>query len=320
MNKRNSFISHFDSRKVCFAVKLVAFAALFTCYVNHILPQYKYGYDAALIDKVNRLESIKEPKIVLLGNSNVSFGMNSELLEEAMGMPVVNMGLHGACGNAFHEDMAKLNIVPGDIYVLCHGNFNDDNSIPDPVNTWLVLENHYHLWRILRIEDLMPMAKAFPIYLKKSLNLYSAGIGNESTEGVYSRNAFNKFGDVGVKRVGSKYTFVDTVYPAGIGSITVNRINKLNEYIQERGGTLVVAGYPIGKGSLTVSEQQFVDFQKELENELECPVISNYLDYMYDYKYFYDTYQHLNSEGADLRTKQLIDDLKRWIDTDYTRM
>jgi len=33
---------------------------------------------------------------------------------------------------------------------------------------------------------------------------------------------------------------------------------------------------------------------------------------MYDYKYFFDTRFHLTTEGAKLRTKQLIEDLKAW--------
>ena len=45
----------------------------------------------------------------------MEFGFNSEEIEEAMGMPVVNMGLHGGMGNAFHEEMGKLNVQPGRI-------------------------------------------------------------------------------------------------------------------------------------------------------------------------------------------------------------
>ena len=65
--------------------------------------QYQYNYQASLIDKVERLTSIDEPKIILVGHSNLSFGIKSEMLEEALGMPVVNLGLHGGLGNAYHE-------------------------------------------------------------------------------------------------------------------------------------------------------------------------------------------------------------------------
>lgn len=75
--------------------------------------QYNDNYDAVLIDKVDRLKSINEPKIILVGDSNVAFGMNSKKIEEELGMPVVNLGLHGALGNAFHEQIAKLNIGGG---------------------------------------------------------------------------------------------------------------------------------------------------------------------------------------------------------------
>ena len=80
--------------------------------------QHEDGYCASLIDKAARLESINDPKIILVGNSNLSFGMDSRRVQEALNMPVVNLGLHGGLGNAFHEDIAKLNINSGDIVKL----------------------------------------------------------------------------------------------------------------------------------------------------------------------------------------------------------
>ena len=69
-------------------------AALVFCLVvgfvfGIVMPQYRYNYNASLIDKEARLKSLDEPKIVLVGDSNVAFGFNSQMLEEAMGMPVV---------------------------------------------------------------------------------------------------------------------------------------------------------------------------------------------------------------------------------------
>lgn len=45
-------------------------------FLHYISPQYFYGYDASIIDKVNRAESISEPKIILVGNSNLAYGIN----------------------------------------------------------------------------------------------------------------------------------------------------------------------------------------------------------------------------------------------------
>lgn len=302
-----------SGNNIKFLLKLLLFGSLIIAYVNYILPQYNKGYDAALIDKTARLESIDEPKIVLLGNSNVAFGFDSALIEEKTGMPVVNMGLHAGAGNAFHEDMAKFNVCEGDIYVLCHSSFADSDNIPDTMAYWSSLENHYHLWRLIRGKDIPAALKGFPVYLKKSLALYASGTGNQEIEGVvHNRSSFNEYGDIGLYREGSLDNFTDKVAPPPINDIMVSRINELNTWLTERGATLLVAGYPVGNGSLTAGAEEFIAFQEELERRLDCAVISNYVDYMFDYTYFWDSNLHLNTEGAKIRTEQLIADIQRW--------
>ena len=314
MNRHSLSISSSEKNRR-FIFRLFLALLLLACYIYHVLPQYEKGYNAALIDKADRLVSISGPKIVLLGNSNVAFGMDSRMIEEELGVPVVNMGLHGGYGNPFHENMSRLHVVPGDIYVICHGSFKDKGQINDTMAVWSSIENHFYLWRILRFEDIETMARSFPVYLKKSLDLYSSGKGNQDPGGVYARNAFNEYGDIAVIREEGGFPFEETVSPSGISDVAVGRINRLNQYLKERGASLVVAGYPIGNGKLTEDAENFIAFQKELTERLDCPVISNYADYMLDYMYFYNSTAHLNTEGAKLRTVQLITDLKNWRET-----
>lgn len=311
MNKNNlSTSSSKDNMK--FLLKLILFFMMVIVFFFHVMPQYENDYMASLSDKAARLKSIDEPKIVLLGNSNLVFGMNSEKIEKETGMPVVNMGLHGGVGNAFHEEMAKLHVTEGDIYIICHTSFADDNSLSDEVLVWTALEDNIELWELLRLCDIYPMIENYPTYLKKCLSLYSIGQGNTDPGGLYARSAFNEYGDVSVERKENEYTFETPVAPPAINDTTVNRINELNRWLNERGATLLVAAYPIGKGELTAPEEDFEAFQKGLEKALDCAVISQYTDYMYDYDYFYDTDYHLTDEGVALRTEQLIRDIQNW--------
>ncbi len=307
MNRRSLYISNFK-----FVFKVLLFIIFVIGYFYYVMPQYSGTYTASLEDKVDRLTSIDEAKIVLLGNSNLTFGINSEMIESEIGMPVVNMGLHASAGNAFHEEMAKYNVTEGDIYIICHTEFSDNDSMSDVAFCWSILENHFELWKILRPSDLYPMLESFPVYLKKCLNLYIENSGNIDPGTVYGRSAFNKYGDICLNREGGHYTFEKTIEPPPINTTTINRINKLHKWLKERGATLLVAGYPIGDGELTVKKKEFIEFQKKLEEKLDCTVISKYTDYMFDYKYFYDTEWHLSSEGADIRTVQLIEDIKNW--------
>lgn len=283
-----------------------------------IAPQYENGYNASLLDKIETLKSTKEPKIVLIGNSNVSFGFQSELIEETYGMPVINMGLHGGLDNAFHEEMAKINVQEGDVYVICHHTFADDGKIDDIELAWITLENHWELYPLLNQEDISSMITGFPDYMKKATVLWGLGLINREaaknynaeSDACYSRDAFNSYGDNVYPREHGNFVFKEQSLPE-INDTCIQRLNELNEYIEERGATMVVAGYPIGKGEHTPKEEGFVAFQEELSKRLNCEVISDYTDYLYDYKYFYNSFLHLTDEGARLRTEQLNRDLEK---------
>ena len=243
----------------------------------------------------------------------MEFGFNSEEIEEAMGMPVVNMGLHGGMGNAFHEEMGKLNVQPGDIYIVCHDTYDDDDTILRPDLAWITLENHWDMWKILRPKDIWQMVQGYPSYLKKSVTLWASQSGNQKQEGPYSRDAFNEYGDIEWEDHGLETEFSEfSVLVPKISDSVAKRLNDLNTYFKDRGATLLIAGYPIGNGEFTPDVQEFVDFQNDLENKLDAEVISDYRDYMFDYKYFYNTNLHLNNQGKELRTQQLILDLKKW--------
>ena len=280
-----------------------------------ILPQYENNYTAGLLDKVTYLKAIQEPKIVLIGNSNLAFGMNSQKMEEELGMPVVNMGFHGGLGNAFHEEMAKINVTDGDIVIICHSDYSDDDGIGDAGLAWITLENHYELWDLLRKSDIKDMLMALPNYMLKSYFLCFTRTGNLSGDYYYSKEAFNQYGDVKSGRVQNGYVFHENsnTLPQ-INEICMERLNALNSYMTERGATLLVAGYPIADGQYTPAKDEYVHFQNELQNKLDCKVISDFTDYFLDYRYFYDTAYHLNDEGVEIRTNLLIKDVEQWME------
>ena len=315
MSKQNSFTSSSKRKKtINLAIKcLIMFILIFVFLFYIICPQYSQGYQAAMQDKVERLTSIEEPKIVLLGNSNVAFGFDSQMIQEAMGMPVVNMGLHGGLGNAFQEMPAKLNVTEGDIYVVCHTYYNDYDAFFDPSLVWTILENNWELYRLLRWKDLPELVEAYPTYVKKCLKLWSTGSGNIAPADIYSRNRFNEYGDIGYHE-GNHYTFTaGSISVPGISDICMDRLNELNTWLEKRGASLVIAGYPIPDGEFTPAKEEYIAFQEELERRLDCPVISDFTDYFIPYEYFFDTYAHLTTSGTQIRSAQSIEDLNNWL-------
>lgn len=303
-------------KNIVFFVKLIVLTLLlFWFCFGVVMPQYMGNYQASMVDKVARLKSIDEPKIVLIGNSNLAFGIDSRQIEEAFGMPVVNMGLHGGVGNAFNEQAARLNVTEGDIYIVSHTNYNDTDEIKNPMLAWITIENHRELYPFIRKKDWIDMIKAYPTYLKKCLTFWRTGTGNRESGDCYRRSAFNEYGDIYYPRPQTEGDIdFSSVVINPVNENTTNRLNELNAYLTARGATMLVAAYPIADYKGAPSPKKYEEFGRELASALDCEVISDFTDYMYDVKYFYNSYTHLTDEGASLRTRQLIRDLSDYMD------
>src|SRR5512133_2221049 len=51
-------------------------------------------YFAGSLLHIKLLENTPSPRIILVGGSNVSFGLDAELMQRTLGVPVINDGLH----------------------------------------------------------------------------------------------------------------------------------------------------------------------------------------------------------------------------------
>lgn len=319
MNRQNLFTSNSNKGSILKVLfKLGVFLSIsLIIFWKFISPQYLYQYNSSLIDKMDRLKKTNDPKIVLVGNSNLSFGIRSELIKNTFGMEVVNLGLHGGLGNAFHEEMAKANVNTGDILIICHTSFSDDSKSMNPELEWTTIENNFYLWTCVPDDEWYNMALAFPTYAKKCINLFLKGTGNQiPQETSYSRLAFNEYGDNIFSETHTEHFLLPKDYDPSaplINDTCIERLNKLNEYITDKGATLLIAGYPIAYKDKKPDAQVFNNFKEELQSKLEFPVISDYTDYFYPQEYFYNTEYHLTNDAANIRTEQLINDLKNYL-------
>ena len=323
--KHNSYISNFknDTAKKnvkLFAKLLIILAALIVFASVVVGEQYQESYQAALKDKVDRIEHINEPKIVLIGNSNLAFGIQSELLEEEFGMPVVNLGLHGSTGHPIIEEVAKLNVNPGDIYICCYTTYADFDSYNDPSLVWSAIEYDLYYWKLIRLKDIPVMVEAYPTYFRKATELWSGKVLDRGITYHYSRASFNEYGDECMERKDNLYQFTyGSVLLPSINDTCCNRLNELNDYITKRGAVLLAAGYPIGEGEFTPSKSEYDNIQEKIEKKLNFPMISRFTDYFQPYENFFDTNAHLTNEGAKLRTQQLIIDLNNYLNGSETK-
>ena len=62
-----------------------------TAAVGFLVPaQFEMTFLGEFDNKVERLQNTDGPKVILVGGSSVAFGVDAELLEQTLGMPVIN--------------------------------------------------------------------------------------------------------------------------------------------------------------------------------------------------------------------------------------
>jgi hypothetical protein len=273
------------------------------------MPQYTTEYNASIIGKYNRLKNIDTPKIILVGDSNVAFGFDSEKIQTAFNMPVVNFGLHAGLGQTFHTEMIKKHINEGDIVVIAPLTFNDNSDrIRDNVLAWVTIENHYHLWNGISSENYKDMLFAFPSYLKKAIKLFLTNRGNKPIEDIYSLASFNEYGDVIFPRPECTMSEENYEYFTSTALSQTMQIywNNYNRYVTDKKATLFMSSPPI---PIVITKAELESLQNQLEERLDFPMISHLTDYVYPFEYYFDVVGHLNDFGRAVRTEQFISDL-----------
>ncbi len=288
-------------------------------FYKYIPDQYTTNYVESMWDKYNRLCSINEPKIVLIGDSNLAFGINSEYLEQILNEPVVNMGLHGGLGNDVQTRLAMANVNPGDIYVICYTDYGQEDVVSQKDLTLIMLSRHKEMWQELSLEQKWRLISGMPDYMFNSISYYISGRGNEPIEEChadYSYKGFNKYGDNEIRIPENDFfDFTNVESRCGIISDkTITDIRKWKQYCDDRGASLVIAGYPIVKTKIMDSEEMFSEYGEDISKKTDCLIISDFGDYIMDQDYFYDSVFHLTLEGAQHRSEILADDLMVYMD------
>lgn len=283
-------------------------------------PLFQKRYPAVLADKFDRLRSIDGPKIVVIGNSNVAFGIDSSVLHKAFGRPAVNAGLHAGFSGDFLERMALVNTTPGDVYVICHARYDDERWQPHAPFLIMAMKKNWRLYSMIRKDEWPSMARGVPGYLRASIDELAERVafpnGRPGRPGAsnsaYSRLAFNADGDNVFPRE-SRYSKNEVIEPPpGPTPVTAERINDLARRLREKGAYLVVAAIPVAEGSETAPPEAFSAFSAELQSMLDCPVISDFAQYIMPRELFFDNCMHLTREGARARTELLAKDLAAW--------
>ena len=284
------------------------------------------NYLAAVLEKDHLIRTTPSPKIILVGGSNLAFGIDSRMMQDSLGLRVVNMGLYAKLGLRYMLAQVKPYINRGDIVLIVpeydqfYGNFSEGDQT---LNTALLYAPAD------RIRDFVKSYSVIDVVLRPRVesvrrSFFQAtasafGVKDKyfppDTNPVYNRHSFNQFGDV-VSHLGKKSMNPDSIYvkelpPAKeFNKRTLDELNGIGDAARERGAHAYFLFPSYIDRSYTINTSQIAWLNDRLSRRMNVPILGSPADFVYPSNWFFDTRFHLNALGRGPRTVKMIEILR----------
>jgi hypothetical protein len=277
-------------------------------------------YFAGSLKQVELLENVPSPRIILVGGSNVSFGLDAALMQKKLGLPVINDGLHAGLGVVPLTELQQY-LRAGDVIILSleYSMFSDRKIMAGDrafLSDWI----EYSPRRIKYLVD--PLTETPGIYatmlqrkVNRQVNTVLLGGSLEESRGVFSGANFDGEGDfIGHLEAASLSRRKIPSVPYPVTSLQDEIFVFLEHFdrIAHEKGARVYFAAPASRQSncKATGTAQMAGFLKTFQERSSIPVLTPLEDVCLPDKYFFDTAYHLNAQGRELRTQRLIEN---WI-------
>jgi hypothetical protein len=284
------------------------------------------NYLAAILEKDRLIRTTQSPKMILVGGSNLAFGIDSQLMQDSLGVNVVNMGLYAKLGLRYMLAQVKPYIRQGDIVIVVpeydqfYGSFSEgDNTLNTallyaPADRISDFVKSYSVIDVVLRPRVENVRRAFLVAAADAAGLKSKYFPPD-TNPVYNRHSFNKYGDV-VSHLGKKSMNPDSIYvkplppPKDFNNRTLDELNDIGDVARERKAhayflfpSYIDRSYSINTGAIAWLEHR-------LETGMRIPILGTPKDFVYPSAWFFDTRFHLNELGRGPRTIKMIEILR----------
>lgn len=316
-------------------LKLVVLCALVfaTLFVFSLLPSPQNAYSRAILDKHQRLMETVAPRLVLVGGSNLAFGIDSAMLQNELDILVVNTGLNAGFGlGRMLDDLAPF-LQSGDTLVIApeYSHFTSEwdgkaaawDLVSDTRRYSLLVSDTFIAPEYQRLVDARLASGAgavFPVkttlyglpsaFLEYVKNKVLALIPHSPNPRAYTRDGFNEYGDY-IKHLGvENQAFKPKPQLEPLNPQYLARFFQFVAAFTSRGIRVILTYPSYEEVSFYNSVNQIHELDAVIRVCENLTVISTPDDYCFPTAFFYDTAYHLNAQGRAVRSEHVLRDLR----------
>ena len=279
-------------------------------------PRLTNQWTAGWADKIDRILTTsrehEKKQMIFFAGSSMSYGLNSKLVDESFDgdYVITNLGLSYLVNPLLQWDILSAVLDDNDILIHAPEDMTEVENINDFNNlTWRCLEENYDMISYTDIRNHNDVFDSFYEYNNARLELSSLTYNNKTTE-------YNEYGDLAKERENTDDTDkgYKTLFDADVlRQETLKKYDSLYSHFIEELGVKVYFSYGPANldGSKMPSEEKRAQYEeKVVANITSAPIISTLEEYLYHGRYFSNTNFHLSTEGAKMRTKTLLSEIR----------
>ena len=301
-------MKRFLNRLVCFVCIL-----LFVITVGIFLPATPREKKSLLFSKIAKdslLKVTKSPRIIFIGGSNLSFGLNSQMIKDSLHYFPINTSIQASLGIVYMMDDVWKYLKKNDVVILVPEYANFYGNFAYGSEELLRIElDIYPIRNIsLREKQWLNIAKFIPKYAFSKF-IPSEYINIKEND-IYGIHSFNQYGDVDAHwyKKSVKYEPI-TKFHGALNDAVFNSIETFNNKLKSR-GILFYVSYPcFQKTSYNHCAKQINEIEKKLKQS-QINILGSPDKYCFDDSLTFNKPYHLTKSGLDRRTQFLIEDLK----------
>jgi hypothetical protein len=294
------------------AIFVVAITVLFfSCLFLPVPPRTSKSLLMAAIKKDSLLLFEESPRIIFVGGSNLSFGLDSHAIRDSLNLNPVNTAIHASFGMKYMLDNTFQYIRAGDVIVTAfeYSLFYRDYESGSIELLRMVTDVDKSKIRLLSLKQLTNCMFYTGNVVVSKFNPLEYLRVRESD--VYGVNSFNRFGDVDAHRnlENREFDIQMALDTTDFNPRTMEKLKEYEEKIRAKGAMMYVS-YPAHQNK---SFQCSLDAIKKVEKEFVkrgFTILGTPERYMIDDSLMFDSPYHPNKRGLEIRTQRLIEDLK----------
>ena len=301
-------------RKFIIRILLFSLLIVLITLIGFVLPVTPRSSKSILYSKIRKdslLKNVNESRIIFVGGSNLSFGLDSKTIKDSLRLYPINTAIYAGIGLLYMMDNTIRYTKKGDIIILApeYGFFYDRNIYGNGALLKLIADTD-----VLELLDLKAgqLKNIYGNFMRYS---FSKFIPTEylffPENDVYSVNSFNQYGDTYAHWTMQQRKFRPADSIGGVyNPNTIKFIDKFRFELEKKRAKLFITYPPFQATSYDRIINQIKRVEKELkDNDFELLGTSE--RYRISDTMMFDSPYHLLKNGVDYRTQLLIADLRK---------